>query len=151
MDKKVLVVDDEPISLMELRRYLEEACISFEQAQNGQEALSKLKGFCPLNYNILIEEYLLHYDIDNIKSIIRGKIANLSEKEIRKRSALSEAKISLIIAQLEKEGKIQKIKNGGHYRLPLFLRDFPNLFRGQDSDLDKWLQRPLSYHWTTPE
>src|SRR3989344_3943634 len=50
-------------------------------------------------------------DMDNIYNIIK-KEKRVTQKEIRKRSILSEAKISLIIAQLEKEGKIQKIKKG---------------------------------------
>ena len=51
-------------------------------------------------------------DADKIYNVIK-KEKRITQKEIRKRSALSEAKISLIIAQLEKEGKIQKIKKGG--------------------------------------
>lgn len=50
-------------------------------------------------------------DLKNIYNLIK-KEKRITQKEIRKNSALSEAKISLIISQLEKEQKIQKIKKG---------------------------------------
>ncbi|OGT10251.1 MAG: hypothetical protein A2X77_05330 [Gammaproteobacteria bacterium GWE2_42_36] len=91
MDKKVLVVDDEPISLMELRRYLEEACISFEQAQNGQEALSKLKEhpdrFCAvvidryMPYMSGLEVLLAMQQSKQLKKIPVIMLTGLSEKE----------------------------------------------------------------------
>ena len=50
-------------------------------------------------------------DLNNIYNIIK-KEKRITQKELRKDSILSEAKISLIITQLEKENKIQKIKKG---------------------------------------
>tara|TARA_Y100000034_G_C6903839_1_gene418831 strand:- start:2155 stop:2787 length:633 start_codon:yes stop_codon:yes gene_type:complete len=53
-------------------------------------------------------------DDDSLNSVYNfiKKEKRTTQKEIRKGSSLSEAKISLIITQLEKEGKIQKIKKG---------------------------------------
>jgi len=53
-------------------------------------------------------------DDDVLRSVYNliKKEKRTTQKEIRKRSSLSEAKISLIITQLEKEGKIKKIKKG---------------------------------------
>ena len=50
-------------------------------------------------------------ELENIYNLIKKK-KRITQREIRKGSSLSEAKISLIITQLEKEGKIQKIKKG---------------------------------------
>tara|TARA_Y100000034_G_C6895023_1_gene412467 strand:- start:1601 stop:2230 length:630 start_codon:yes stop_codon:yes gene_type:complete len=53
-------------------------------------------------------------DDDSLNSVYNliKKEKRTTQKEIRKRSSLSEAKISLIITQLEEEGKIQKIRKG---------------------------------------
>jgi len=50
-------------------------------------------------------------DFERIYNFIK-KEKRTTQKEIRKNSSLSEAKISLIITQLEEDGKIQKIKKG---------------------------------------
>jgi len=42
-ERKVLVVDDEPVSMKMLSTFLKDASISFDQAMNGREALSKLQ------------------------------------------------------------------------------------------------------------
>lgn len=49
--------------------------------------------------------------LEKIYDIIK-KEKRITQKEIRKISNLSESKISLIISQLESEGKIKKIKKG---------------------------------------
>jgi len=48
---------------------------------------------------------------DRVFSIIKGN-KRITQKEIRKQIPLSEAKISLIIAELEHKGLIEKIKKG---------------------------------------
>ena len=63
-----------------------------------------------LNENSKKEEEM-DEDLNNIYNIIK-KEKRITQKELRKDSILSEAKISLIITQLEKENKIQKIKKG---------------------------------------
>ena len=44
--------------------------------------------------------------------IIKEEGGRISQKDLRKKMPLSEAKVSLIIAELESEGKIKKIKKG---------------------------------------
>lgn len=53
-----------------------------------------------------------HSDLNQILKIIKAEGGRTTQKEIRKKIPLSEAKISLMIAQLEHEGKIKKIKKG---------------------------------------
>lgn len=56
-----------------------------EQALNRNFAntIEKLKRISPDSYNEFLDAYLLKYDIDNLKTIIRGKRAGLPEAEIR--------------------------------------------------------------------
>src|SRR3989338_745561 len=49
---------------------------------------------------------------DQLMSVIRKHGGRTTQKEIRKELPLSEAKISLLIAELEHKGKIEKIKKG---------------------------------------
>ncbi len=51
-------------------------------------------------------------DLSQIIKIIKEEGGRTTQKEIRKKIPLSEAKISLMIAELEHEGKIKKIKKG---------------------------------------
>ncbi|MFH1682698.1 MAG: V-type ATPase subunit [Candidatus Woesearchaeota archaeon] len=51
--------------------------------KNFIHTIEKLKRISPDSYNSVIESYLLKYDIDNIKTIFRGKKADLSEEEIK--------------------------------------------------------------------
>ncbi len=51
-------------------------------------------------------------DLEQIIKIIKKEGGRLTQKEIRKQIPLSEAKISLMIAELEHKGIIQKIKKG---------------------------------------
>jgi|SRR3989338_2732506 len=49
---------------------------------------------------------------ENVLKIIKENDGRITQKDIRKKINLSEAKISLVISQLEHEGKIKKIKKG---------------------------------------
>ena len=51
-------------------------------------------------------------DLNQIIKIIKEEGGRATQKEIRKKIPLSEAKISLMIAELEHEGKVKKIKKG---------------------------------------
>ena len=52
------------------------------------------------------------YDLDQVIKIIKQEGGRATQKEIRKQIPLSEAKISLMIAELEHKGLIEKIKKG---------------------------------------
>lgn len=49
---------------------------------------------------------------DKVLEFIKKEEGRTTQKDIRKKFPLSEAKISLVIAELEHKGKIQKIKKG---------------------------------------
>ena len=51
-------------------------------------------------------------DLDGLIKIIKQEGGRITQKEIRKEIPLSEAKISLMIAELEHKGVIEKIKKG---------------------------------------
>jgi len=51
-------------------------------------------------------------DLNNVLEIIKNSGGRTTQKEIRKQIPLSEAKVSLMIAELESKGKIRKIKKG---------------------------------------
>ena len=51
-------------------------------------------------------------DLEQIIKIIKKEGGRATQKDIRKQIPLSEAKISLMIAELEHKGTIEKIKNG---------------------------------------
>lgn len=50
--------------------------------------------------------------LKKVTEIIKNNEGRITQKELRKHFPLSEAKISLVITQLEKEGKLEKIKKG---------------------------------------
>jgi len=52
------------------------------------------------------------YDLDGILSIIEEEGGRCTQKDIRRKIPLSEAKISLMITELVEQGKIKKIKRG---------------------------------------
>ena len=56
-----------------------------------------------------IEKY---YDTETVLKAIREEGGRTTQKDIRKRIPLSEAKVSLLISELEMKGKIKKIKKG---------------------------------------
>lgn len=49
---------------------------------------------------------------DKILALIKEAKGQISQMHIRKQIPLSESKISMLLSDLEKEGKIQKVKNG---------------------------------------
>ena len=51
-------------------------------------------------------------DLNKIVEIIKEEGGRVTQKEIRKQIPLSEAKISLMVAELGHKGVIQKIKKG---------------------------------------
>ena len=58
------------------------------------------------------EEKYEDVDLEKIIKIIKQEGGRTTQKEIRKEIPLSEAKISLMIAELEHKGIIEKIKKG---------------------------------------
>ena len=52
------------------------------------------------------------FNLDGVLKIIMEQGGRTTQKEIRKKIPLSEAKISLMISELEAKGKVQKIKKG---------------------------------------
>lgn len=54
----------------------------------------------------------LSSDLDSIVKVLEKNNGRMTQKEIRKSFPLSEAKISLMIAELEHLGKVRKIKQG---------------------------------------
>lgn len=51
-------------------------------------------------------------DEEHLLSILRQEGGRITQKDLRKHFALSEAKISLMVSSLENKGKVQKIKKG---------------------------------------
>ena len=58
------------------------------------------------------ENVLEQDDLKKVIDIIKEEGGRTTQKDIRKKMPLSEAKISLLIADLEHKGKIKKIKKG---------------------------------------
>ncbi len=57
-------------------------------------------------------EFSEESDLDDIVKIIKSEGGRATQKDIRKKIPLSEAKISLMIAELEHKGVVEKIKKG---------------------------------------
>ena len=55
---------------------------------------------------------LMDDDLNKIIQLLKKNQGRMSQRELRKHFALSEAKISLMITELETEGKLRKIKKG---------------------------------------
>lgn len=51
-------------------------------------------------------------DLERLTRIIREEGGRITQRDLRKKIPLSEAKISLMVAELEKDGRIEKIKKG---------------------------------------
>ncbi len=58
------------------------------------------------------DDEVLPEDLNEIIEIIRKEGGRITQKELRKRTGYSDAKISLMIADLEKRGKVEKVKKG---------------------------------------
>jgi len=63
-------------------------------------------------FKIKKEEIMEQDDLKKVISIVEEEGGRATQKDIRKKMPLSEAKISLLIAELEHTGKIKKIKKG---------------------------------------
>ena len=50
--------------------------------------------------------------LNNVLEFIKKNQGRTTQKDIRKQLKISEAKVSLVLSQLESEGKIKKIKKG---------------------------------------
>ena len=59
-----------------------------------------------------MQEEKFEDDLEHIIKIIKEEGSRVTQKDIRKKIPLSEAKISLMIAELEHKGIIEKIKKG---------------------------------------
>jgi len=51
-------------------------------------------------------------DLRNVISIIKNEGGRITQKELRRKLGLSEAKVSLIVADLERRGIVEKVKRG---------------------------------------
>ena len=51
-------------------------------------------------------------ELENVLSIIKSESGRITQKELRKKLNLSEAKVSLMVAELESLGNVKKIKQG---------------------------------------
>ncbi|MEK6826492.1 MAG: winged helix-turn-helix transcriptional regulator, partial [Nanoarchaeota archaeon] len=58
------------------------------------------------------QKVLLEDDLDKLLRILKEKGGRATQKEIRKEFGLSEAKVSLMVTDLESQGLIRKIKKG---------------------------------------
>lgn len=89
--KKVLIVDDEPISIKVLSTFLDDAQIPFEQAFNGKDALSLLNQY-PNQFCVVVMDRYMPYmsglevlvamqKSEELKNIPVIMLTGLSEKE----------------------------------------------------------------------
>ena len=60
----------------------------------------------------IADKQALPNDLQEIVDFIKSKENRVTQKDIRKQFPQSEAKISLLIADLEKRGLVEKIKKG---------------------------------------
>ena len=60
----------------------------------------------------IVSEDSADYDLDQVVDVIRKEGGRATQKDIRKQIPLSEAKISLMLAELEHKGVVEKIKKG---------------------------------------
>ncbi len=51
-------------------------------------------------------------DLDDVVSILKKHDGRMTQRDLRKEIPLSEAKVSLLVAELEHQGKVKKIKKG---------------------------------------
>ncbi len=58
------------------------------------------------------EEEELPPDLSEVLEVIRSEGGRITQKELRKRLGYSEAKMSLVIADLERRGLVEKVKKG---------------------------------------
>ena len=58
------------------------------------------------------KEYVLEDDLEKLVNILKSKGKRAAQKDLRKDLGLSEAKVSLMITDLESRGMVKKIKKG---------------------------------------
>lgn len=99
-DYKILVVDDEPISLRLLTNILDEAHYRYESAENGKEALAKLKKD-PEHFAIVI--------MDRIMPLMSGlELLNI----MKKTDILKRIPVIMLTGLSEKEDIIDAVRAG---------------------------------------
>ena len=62
--------------------------------------------------NHLEEKEVNKDELEQVLSIIKNESGRITQKDLRKKLNLSEAKVSLMVAELQSLGKIKKIKQG---------------------------------------
>lgn len=62
--------------------------------------------------NHLDEKEVSKNELEQVLSIIKSESGRITQKDLRKRLNLSEAKVSLMVAELQSLGKVKKIKQG---------------------------------------
>jgi len=65
-----------------------------------------------LEQEVTPEEYDLPEDLAEVVELIKREGGRITQKELRKKLGYSEAKMSLIIADLERRGIVEKVKKG---------------------------------------
>lgn len=89
--KKILLVDDEPISLHVLSEFLNEANFLHEKSENGRDAFKKLKS-APNEYSVVVMDRIMPYmsglemlramqNSEELKNIPVIMLTGLGEKE----------------------------------------------------------------------
>lgn len=91
LEKKILIVDDEPISLKILGNFLQEAKVPFEQANNGKDALSLLNEHPDHFCAVVMDRYMpwmsglevlrVMQQTDALRAIPVVMLTGLTEKE----------------------------------------------------------------------
>ena len=94
------------ILYLHYRKISERAPVRKEKEENLN------KNEVDVDFQIKEESKIEENELDRIVEIIKKEGGRATQKEIRKQIPLSEAKISLMIAELEHKGVIEKIKKG---------------------------------------
>lgn len=100
VSKKVLVVDDEPISLKILSGYLKEEKFAVETAANGKEALEKLQA-TPSGFSVVVMDRIMPY-LSGLELL----------KIMQKSKELSKIPVIMLTGLGEKEDIIDAVRAG---------------------------------------
>ncbi len=98
--KKILLVDDEPISLHVLSEFLKEAKFSHETSENGRDALAKLQA-TPDEYSIVVMDRIMPY-MSGMEML----------REMQNSSELNKIPVIMLTGLGEKEDIIDAVKAG---------------------------------------
>ena len=98
--KKILLVDDEPISLHILGEFLKEADFPYEEAENGREALAKLQA-APDDYSIVVMDRIMPY-MSGMEML----------REMQNSSEFNKIPVIMLTGLGEKEDIIDAVKAG---------------------------------------